>query len=84
MTTRPLAVERRPYKEHFVEVEVYKTDGRYKAWPYIGKAPSAYEETKIHFMLNGEFGTKQQAVEAAVREGQKRIDGQFLAYCQGN
>lgn len=74
---RPIAVERRPYKQHFIEVEVYKLDGRYKTWPYVGRSPSIYSETKRHFVIAEDFGTKELAVEAAVKEGQKKIDAGF-------
>jgi hypothetical protein len=71
---RPVAVERHPYKQYFIEIEVYRLNGRYKVWPYVGSSPSAYSEKKLHFVLAGDFETKKLAVEAAVKEGQKKID----------
>ncbi|MGO9012953.1 MAG: hypothetical protein ACLQPN_22890 [Bryobacteraceae bacterium] len=75
---RPIAVERHPYGQCFIEIEVYKLlNGRYKAWPYVGRSPSANSETKLHFVLAEDFQTRKLAVDAAVKEGQRRIDGGF-------
>ncbi len=71
---RPIAVERLPYKQNYIEIEIYCTDdGRYKAWPYVGVA-SAHSNTKRHVILSGTFDTLKLAIEAAVKEGQNEID----------
>jgi hypothetical protein len=70
----PEAVERHLYKQDFIEIEVYKVDGRYKVLPYVGRSSSAYSEIKVQFVLPGSFQTQRLAVEAAVQAGRKKID----------
>jgi hypothetical protein len=69
---RPDAVELHLYKQDFIEIEVYKLNGCYNAWPYVRS--SAHSDVKVHFVLPGTFQTQKLAVEAAVKEGQKKID----------
>jgi len=77
-TAKPEIVERHPYKEFVIEVELYRRkEGGYYAWPYVERSGQD-SVTKQHFVLFQErFTTKQAAVNAAIEEGRKRIDGGF-------
>ena len=76
--SRAESVQRRPYKQLFIEVELYKRrDGGYYAWPYIGREQSP-GLVKQHFVLSEErFATKEAALKAAFTEGQAKIDAGF-------
>jgi hypothetical protein len=70
--------EQQPYKNLFVEVELYRmADGGYYAWPYVVRIrPNS--DTKRHFVLSQErFATRQEALDTALAEGRRRIDGGF-------
>ncbi|MGA7314899.1 MAG: hypothetical protein WBX22_13090 [Silvibacterium sp.] len=71
----PESVERRSYNGLVIEVELYRrSEGGFYAWPYIEKThPNG--TSKQHFILNDErFATKEEALQAALAEGQKIID----------
>lgn len=72
------SIERHPYKGLIIEVEVYRqSEGGYFAWPYIVRSTPT-SVSKAHFVLGMErLTTKDAALNAAIEEGRKRIDGGF-------
>jgi hypothetical protein len=77
---RPDYVEVIPYREHFIEANIYKQPTHFKALGRWGRSKSLSDlvsTTTIGFGVIGKFDTKEQAVAATVAEGQKRIDEQI-------
>lgn len=72
----PESVETRDYKGLEIEVELwrYSEGGGFYALPYIkNSGPDGWNKSR--FVLDVErFATKEAALQAAIAEGQKRID----------
>jgi hypothetical protein len=76
----PDYVEVIPYREYFIEANVYKQPTHFKAQGKWGRSKSLSDvvsTTAMGFGVVGEFDTKEQAVAATVAEGQKKIDEQI-------
>jgi hypothetical protein len=75
----PLAVETFPYKNLFIEVEVYQdaSNSQFYPWPYVRRVHIHSDTKKRFFLSPSEFPTKEDAINAAVAEGKKQIDGGF-------
>ena len=81
----PESVERRSYNDLVIEVELYRrSEGGFYALPYIEKKRTN-GTSKQRFILNDErFATKEEALQAALAEGQKINDqGEQLDFMQG-
>jgi hypothetical protein len=71
------SVEQFPYKELWIEVELYGDDGAIHAHPYVVRVRRD-GLSKRRFVLDTEhFATKAAAVEAAKVKGQRLIDEGF-------
>jgi hypothetical protein len=65
------------YKDNlFVVLEIYAMkNGHFYAWPYVQSgATSSNNYTRQYFRFEGEFETREAAVEAAWVAGKERID----------
>jgi hypothetical protein len=77
------SVERREYHGSVIEVELCRCEGGFHAWPYIERSHTN-GKSKRHFVLDVElFATESEALQAAIAEGQKRIDQGFDREEQG-
>ncbi|MGA9529644.1 MAG: hypothetical protein WBS24_16130 [Terriglobales bacterium] len=69
-----------PYKEHFIEANIYKQPTHFKALGRWGRSNihnDLVSTTTFGFGVIGKFDTKEQAVAATVAEGQKKINLQI-------
>jgi hypothetical protein len=78
----PEHVETQPYKEQFIQVELYRmANGHYYAWPYIGisRSEGKLSSTAIQWfrLSQTEFSTKAEALKLAIAEGRQKIDDGF-------
>jgi hypothetical protein len=79
---KPDFVEVIPYKEHFIEVTIYKQPTHLKAlgrWGRKSIHSDLVSATTFGFGVIGKFDTKGQAVAATVAEGQKKINEQIAS-----
>lgn len=78
---KPDFVENIPYREHFIEANIYKEPTHLKALGRWGRSNThsglASTTTTFGFGVMGKFDTKEQAVAATVAEGRKKIDEQI-------
>ncbi len=78
---KPDFVEVIPYKEHFIEANIYKQPTHFKALGRWGRSnihgDLVSTTTTFGFGVVGEFDTKEQAVAATVAEGHKKINEQI-------
>ena len=78
---KPDFVEVIPYKEHFIEANIYKQPTHFKALGRWGRSnihgDLVSTTTTFGFGVIGEFDTKEQAVAATVAEGREKINEQI-------
>ncbi len=74
---KPESVEEHQHGDFTIEVEFYELPGgRYKVWPYL-KEVRRDSESRIHFPLDTEFTSKEDARAAAIKVGTEKIKASF-------
>ena len=77
---KPDFVEVIPYKEHFIEANIYKQPTHFKALGRWGRSnihSDLVSTTTFGFGVVGKFDTEEQAIAATVAEGRKKINEQI-------
>lgn len=66
----------------FIVLEIYPMkNGHFYVWPYVQSgATSSGQFTRERFQLNGEFETREAAIDAAWATGKERIDTLYSSY----